>query len=161
MILTLVAGTALLMWIGELISQRGIGNGMSMIIFASVVSRLPYGYYAILQEKKLVLLRSSWWSISLVILVAVVLRRARPAAHPGAVRQARGRPADVRRPEHLHPAEGQPARRHPDHLRQLGAAAAGAHHQPARQLDRGLAPLAITQFVNKYIVNSQNLVYTC
>ena len=36
---TLVAGTALLMWIGELISQRGIGNGMSMIIFASVVSR--------------------------------------------------------------------------------------------------------------------------
>ncbi len=38
-ILTLVAGTAVLMWIGELISQRGIGNGMSMIIFASVVSR--------------------------------------------------------------------------------------------------------------------------
>ena len=36
---TLVAGTAVLMWIGELISQRGIGNGMSMIIFASVVSR--------------------------------------------------------------------------------------------------------------------------
>ena len=33
---TLVAGTALLMWMGELISQRGIGNGMSMIIFASV-----------------------------------------------------------------------------------------------------------------------------
>ena len=38
---TLVAGTAVLMWISELISQRGIGNGMSMIIFASVVSRLP------------------------------------------------------------------------------------------------------------------------
>ena len=36
---TLVAGTAVLMWIGELISQRGIGNGMSMIIFASVVVR--------------------------------------------------------------------------------------------------------------------------
>ena len=40
---TLVAGTALLMWIGELISQRGIGNGMSMMIFASVVSSTPYG----------------------------------------------------------------------------------------------------------------------
>ena len=37
-IVTLVAGTALIMWMGELISQRGIGNGMSMIIFASVVS---------------------------------------------------------------------------------------------------------------------------
>src|SRR4051794_35264286 len=51
-ILTLVAGTAVLMRMGELISQRGIANGMSMIIFASVVSRLPFGYYAILQEQK-------------------------------------------------------------------------------------------------------------
>jgi hypothetical protein len=35
---TLTAGTALLMWMGELITQRGIGNGMSLLIFASVVS---------------------------------------------------------------------------------------------------------------------------
>ena len=48
---TLVAGTALLMWMGELISQRGIGNGMSMIIFASVVSGLPYGFYSIIQVR--------------------------------------------------------------------------------------------------------------
>ena len=40
-IMTWVAGTALVMWIGELITQRGIGNGMSILIFASVVSRLP------------------------------------------------------------------------------------------------------------------------
>src|SRR4029079_15198543 len=40
-ILTWVAGTALVMWIGELITQRGVGNGMSILIFASVVSRLP------------------------------------------------------------------------------------------------------------------------
>jgi preprotein translocase subunit SecY len=40
-----------LMWIGELISQRGIGNGMSMMIFASVVSGLPYNYYSLLQSK--------------------------------------------------------------------------------------------------------------
>ncbi|MGA0821120.1 MAG: preprotein translocase subunit SecY, partial [Ilumatobacteraceae bacterium] len=45
---TLVAGTAVLMWMGELISQRGIGNGMSMIIFASVVAGLPSGFYSIL-----------------------------------------------------------------------------------------------------------------
>ena len=37
-VLTLTAGTALLMWMGELITQRGIGNGMSLLIFASVVS---------------------------------------------------------------------------------------------------------------------------
>ena len=109
-ILTLVAGTALLMWIGELISQRGIGNGMSMIIFASVVSGLPYGYYAILQEKK-------WFAFALLvvvrsaIVVAVVRVELGATPHPGAVRQAGGRPADVRRAEHLHPAEGQPERR--------------------------------------------------
>ena len=40
-VLTLTAGLALLMWMGELISQRGIGNGMSLLIFASVVSSLP------------------------------------------------------------------------------------------------------------------------
>lgn len=51
-IMTLVAGTAVLMWLGELISQRGIGNGMSMVIFASIVSHLPYSYYSILQSKK-------------------------------------------------------------------------------------------------------------
>jgi len=40
-VLTWTAGTALVMWLGELITQRGIGNGMSILIFASVVSRLP------------------------------------------------------------------------------------------------------------------------
>src|SRR4051794_19336421 len=41
-VITWTAGTALVMWLGELITQRGIGNGMSIIIFAAVVSRLPY-----------------------------------------------------------------------------------------------------------------------
>ena len=47
-VLTLTAGTALLMWMGELITQRGIGNGMSILIFASVVSSLPFNYGRIL-----------------------------------------------------------------------------------------------------------------
>ena len=37
-VLTLTTGTALLMWMGELVTQRGIGNGMSLLIFASVVA---------------------------------------------------------------------------------------------------------------------------
>lgn len=41
--LTLTAGTAFLMWMGELITERGIGNGISLIIFAGIVSRLPNG----------------------------------------------------------------------------------------------------------------------
>ena len=40
-VFTLVAGTACIMWMGELITQRGIGNGMSLIIFLSIVSRVP------------------------------------------------------------------------------------------------------------------------
>ncbi|HVL90662.1 MAG TPA: preprotein translocase subunit SecY, partial [Actinomycetota bacterium] len=40
-VLTLTAGTALIMWLGELITQRGIGNGMSILIFASIISTLP------------------------------------------------------------------------------------------------------------------------
>ena len=63
-IVTLVAGTAMIMWLGELISQRGIGNGMSMIIFASVVSDLPYNYYSILQSKK-------WFVFALLVLLSV------------------------------------------------------------------------------------------
>jgi preprotein translocase subunit SecY len=40
-VLTLVAGTALIMWLGELITQRGIGNGMSLLIFISIIARMP------------------------------------------------------------------------------------------------------------------------
>jgi preprotein translocase subunit SecY len=42
-VLSLTAGTILLMWLGELITQRGIGNGISLMIFASIVSGLPNG----------------------------------------------------------------------------------------------------------------------
>ena len=45
-VLSLTAGTILLMWMGELITQRGIGNGISLMIFASIVSRLPSGIQA-------------------------------------------------------------------------------------------------------------------
>jgi preprotein translocase subunit SecY len=44
---SLTAGTAFLMWMGELITERGIGNGISLIIFAGIVSRLPQGAAAI------------------------------------------------------------------------------------------------------------------
>ncbi len=68
---SLVAGTAVLMWIGEMISQRGIGNGMSMIIFASVVASLPGGFWGIL-----VLNKWFWFfamvALTLFIIVAVV-----------------------------------------------------------------------------------------
>jgi preprotein translocase subunit SecY len=49
-VMILTAGTALIMWMGELITQRGIGNGMSVLIFTSVISRLPSEGHAILLQ---------------------------------------------------------------------------------------------------------------
>jgi preprotein translocase subunit SecY len=48
-VITLTAGTVLLMWFGELITQRGIGNGISLMIFASIVAGIPNGI-------------QSWWN---------------------------------------------------------------------------------------------------
>ena len=46
--MTLTAGTIFTMWLGELITERGIGNGISFIIFAGIVSRIPQGIEAFL-----------------------------------------------------------------------------------------------------------------
>ena len=45
MIMTMTAGTILLMWLGELVSEKGIGNGISMVIFAGIVGRLPISVF--------------------------------------------------------------------------------------------------------------------
>jgi preprotein translocase subunit SecY len=70
-VLTLTAGCTVLMWMGELITQRGIGNGISLMIFASIVSRIPEGI-------------TKWWNnpdqvfvvmmpfIALAVIVAIV-----------------------------------------------------------------------------------------
>ena len=69
-VLTLTAGTTLLMWMGELITKRGIGNGISLLIFASILTSLPTGinawYYGGVMEKLFFPL------IAIVIVVAVV-----------------------------------------------------------------------------------------
>lgn len=44
LIVTMTAGTLFLMWLGELISEKGIGNGISMLIFAGIVGRLPVSF---------------------------------------------------------------------------------------------------------------------
>jgi preprotein translocase subunit SecY len=62
---TLTAGTALIMWLGELITQRGIGNGMSLLIFASVVSRLPAQGSAIYS--------TSWFKFAVVLAMGIAM----------------------------------------------------------------------------------------
>ena len=70
-VLTLTAGTAFVMWLGELITQRGIGNGMSILIFANVVAGIPAGGAAILAEGGKVKF-STIVAVTLVLLVVVV-----------------------------------------------------------------------------------------
>ena len=71
-VLTLVTGTVLIMWLGEQVTERGIGNGISLIIFAGIVERLPsafLGVVKLIQMDELSLLVA----IGLLALVLIVL----------------------------------------------------------------------------------------
>ena len=129
-VITMTAGTAVIMWLGELITERGIGNGMSLLIFASIAARIPAEGANILRNggaglRRRLLLRAGHHRQR-------GLRRAGPAPDPGAVRQAHGRPPDVRRHLDLPAAEGEPGRRHPGHLRLVAALPAGPDRPAGR-----------------------------
>jgi len=66
MIITMTAGTAMIMWFGELITERGIGNGMSIMIFTSVVSSFPGALWSIRQAR-------GWDVFAIVILIGLVI----------------------------------------------------------------------------------------
>ncbi len=51
MVLVMTAGTAVIMWLGELITDRGIGNGMSILIFTSIAAGFPTQLWSIKQQK--------------------------------------------------------------------------------------------------------------
>ncbi len=117
-VLCLTAGCVLLMWMGELITQRGIGNGISLMIFASIVSGLPQGI-------------SAWWTnpdqvfkvimpfMALGVIAAIVFIQEGQRRIPGPVRQARDRAAhELGRPD-LPAAAREHGRRHPGHLRRV------------------------------------------
>lgn len=70
--LTLTAGTAFLMWMGEQITDKGIGNGISLLIFASIVSRLPVAVATTIQRTFVAKVQSVW-SLPLIIVFAVLL----------------------------------------------------------------------------------------
>ena len=71
MIIALTAGTALIMWFGELITDRGIGNGMSLLIFVSIISTMPGQFLRILQEKGPLVFTVVCF-VGLVVIAAVV-----------------------------------------------------------------------------------------
>ncbi|GMQ92618.1 MAG: preprotein translocase subunit SecY [Acidimicrobiia bacterium] len=63
-VVTMTAGTALLMWMGELITQRGIGNGMSLLIFISIVSQIP---------SQLAILNANSQSYQFIVILATMI----------------------------------------------------------------------------------------
>lgn len=67
--LTLTTGTAFIMWLGEQITERGIGNGMSLIIFAGIVVGLPSAISGIFDK----LTTNEWSVLTLVILLIVMI----------------------------------------------------------------------------------------
>ncbi len=66
MVVTMTAGTAVIMWLGELITEHGIGNGMSLMIFTQVVSGFPASLWAVQQSK-------GPWVLGIVLVVGLVI----------------------------------------------------------------------------------------
>ena len=67
-VLTMTAGTAFIMWLGEQITERGIGNGISLIIFAGIVARMPQATW-----QTFTLLRTGEISAFLMLFVLVLM----------------------------------------------------------------------------------------
>jgi preprotein translocase subunit SecY len=142
MVLTMTAGTGLIMWLGELITERGIGNGMSLLIFTSIAAGFPASLWASRQQEG----------------PLGRLHRRHPARRPrhGARSSSSSSPSAGSRCStpsawsaggctaglDLHPAQGQHGRRHPGHLRVVAALSCPAWspssttRQPGRQQPR-------------------------
>ncbi|MFC5910917.1 preprotein translocase subunit SecY [Streptacidiphilus monticola] len=68
MVVTMTAGTTVIMWLGELITDRGIGNGMSVLIFTSVAAQFPSALWAIKQSS-----HGGWLVFFLVIVMGLAM----------------------------------------------------------------------------------------
>ena len=66
MVITMTAGTAVIMWLGELITDRGVGNGMSILIFTQVVATFPSGLWSVGRQQ-------GWWVFGVVLAVGLVI----------------------------------------------------------------------------------------
>lgn len=70
--LTVTTGTMLLIWIGEQITKRGIGNGISLLIFAGIVARLPNAFYELVKKIQTGEINAIYALVVIAMFVAVV-----------------------------------------------------------------------------------------
>ena len=66
MVITMTAGTAVIMWLGELVTDRGIGNGMSILIFTQIVATFPGSLWAVKST-------NGWWIFGVVLVIGLIL----------------------------------------------------------------------------------------
>ncbi len=134
MVICLTAGTAVIMWLGELITDRGVGNGMSLMIFTQVIAVVPGQLYTVLQNEHVVV-------FTLVLAVGVLIigaiaymeqaQRRIPVQYAKRMvgRKMYGGTFD------LYPAEGQPGRCHSGDLRIVVADDSRAGGELVRQYE--------------------------
>ena len=67
MVICMVAGTTVIMWMGELITDRGVGNGMSVLIFTTVISVIPGELLAIYRDKG-----AFYAAVAIVVVIAII-----------------------------------------------------------------------------------------
>jgi preprotein translocase subunit SecY len=67
MVICMVAGTTVIMWLGELITDRGVGNGMSVLIFTTVISVIPGEILAIYRDKS-----AFYAAVAIIVIIAIV-----------------------------------------------------------------------------------------
>ena len=125
-VLTLTTGTAFIMWLGEQITDRGIGNGMSLLIFAGIIAGLPRGAGELVQKVR----TNAWGSFTFIAVLLLAgghggrgglhrLRGALRAPHPHPERPPHRRPSHDGRPVQPPASQGELRRRHAGHFRQL------------------------------------------
>ena len=66
MVITMTAGTAVIMWLGELITERGVGNGMSLLIFTQIIATFPASLWRIQQQQ-------GWTTFTIVATIGLVV----------------------------------------------------------------------------------------
>lgn len=66
MILAMTAGTTMIMWFGELMTEKGVGNGMSLLIFTSIAATFPSAFISIWQQQP-------WWVMGVVVVTGMIV----------------------------------------------------------------------------------------